>query len=613
MKEANIEDPHNELPTLSFFTVCKGRLHHLKQTLKQNLEDNKDYPRIEFVLLDYNSPDGLKDWVLENFSQEMESGYLRFFQYPEAEFFRFSHSRNLAFRLSKGRIVCNVDADNYTGKGFAFYLAEELTTTDILTGCKIADGVLDPSQDEGAVGRMAAYRELIHLAGGYDEAMESWGYEDMDLCERLRDLGYSVGPIDPNYLSCIKHNDQERAKYVEDKEIGRDTVWTKGTCYEHIQLSLNNRSIGKLRANVEGYGLGKVIEFSNQEKKLEVEPFRYRKITYCTTSMNRLHHLKSTLPQNILDNLHYPDQEFLILDYNSTDGLEHWMETTLGEHLDSGLVRLYRTTEPRFFIKSHAMNMAFRLATGDIIVNLDADNFTGKGFSDFVNEGFDQNEASFLMIDLDRFPDRRDAVGRIAMRKEDFHEVRGYDERMDGYGWEDFDVCHRLSALGLKKRFIDDRSFLNYINHGNDERVKAGKTFTLLEKLYKLRLGGEEGYSLYFLFNNQTFTHLLPSPPQRKWGKWREEGRLLILNGGTEEPQEFLKDKGYTSARPQSQARLEEVTHIEEINGAIIRYHLFENEGLMNRSIQEGKATANAESYGKGTVYRSFSNDPIAL
>jgi hypothetical protein len=55
----SLDTPALPSPRLSFFTVCMGRLHHLQQTLMKNLAWNADHPSLEFVLLDYSSPDHL--------------------------------------------------------------------------------------------------------------------------------------------------------------------------------------------------------------------------------------------------------------------------------------------------------------------------------------------------------------------------------------------------------------------------------------------------------------------------------------------------------------------------------------------------------------------------
>ena len=47
-----------------------------------------------------------------------------------------------------------------------------------------------------------------------------------------------------------------------------------------------------------------------------------KQISFCITCMNRLKHLQETLEKNILDNFLVDEVEFVVLDYNSQDGLE---------------------------------------------------------------------------------------------------------------------------------------------------------------------------------------------------------------------------------------------------------------------------------------------------
>ena len=54
--------------------------------------------------------------------------------------------------------------------------------------------------------------------------------------------------------------------------------------------------------------------------------------------MNRLEHLKVTLPKNIIDNIGYDNIEFVIVDYNSKDGLQSWINSNLKKYVDSGIL-----------------------------------------------------------------------------------------------------------------------------------------------------------------------------------------------------------------------------------------------------------------------------------
>ena len=104
----------------------------------------------------------------------------------------------------------------------------------------------------------------------------------------------------------------------------------------------------------DGYGLIWDGKFTKNIKKIY-------KISFCTTVMNRLYNLKETLLKNIEDNKEYPDLEFVILDYNSQDGLEKWMKDNMMEHIESGRVSYYRTEEPKYFNMAHSRNIAFKV------------------------------------------------------------------------------------------------------------------------------------------------------------------------------------------------------------------------------------------------------------
>ena len=55
------------------------------------------------------------------------------------------------------------------------------------------------------------------------------------------------------------------------------------------------------------------------------------KLSFLTSSMNRLHHIKQTYIKNIENSLPIQgcDVEFILLDYNSSDGLSGWVKSEL--------------------------------------------------------------------------------------------------------------------------------------------------------------------------------------------------------------------------------------------------------------------------------------------
>ncbi|GAH24186.1 unnamed protein product, partial [marine sediment metagenome] len=102
--------------------------------------------------------------------------------------------------------------------------------------------------------------------------------------------------------------------------------------------------------------------FSTWNSKFTTKVTRSYRISLCTTVMNRLKDIQQTIPKNMADNADYGKAEFLILDYNSTDGLEDWVRENLPEHIATGRVAFFRTSDPEFFDMSHSRNLAFKLS-----------------------------------------------------------------------------------------------------------------------------------------------------------------------------------------------------------------------------------------------------------
>ena len=201
---------------------------------------------------------------------------------------------------------------------------------------------------------------------------------------------------------------------------------------------------------------------------------RYYKISFCITCMDRLSHLKKTLRKNIENNRDYPNVEFVLLDYNSSDELEEWVFYNFVEELKSGLLIYYKTDESKYFQMARAKNIAHQIATGDIVCNLDADNYTGKDFAFYINLTCNQ---SMDIIGVQKYDKRflqshiSDCGGRIFLSKDNFLKLGGYNEKFVGWGKEDREFIARAGKLGLKEEYIP-RYFLGAIRHSNWLRVK---------------------------------------------------------------------------------------------------------------------------------------------
>jgi N-terminal domain of galactosyltransferase len=260
------------MPSITCVTACMGRLHHLKHTLARNINWNRNYPRIDWLVLDYNCPDETGRWIFDNLGDELKSGMLNCWHTEEPINFHYSHARNMAARLATGDILCLVDADNFTGPDFAFYLARELTGRNALVGCRMEGDQFAPANDLGTCGRLAIMRTQFFRMGGYDEAMLGWGYEDIDFFIRLQLAGIKCSHIDKVYLDCIAHDDSERSKHVTIKTLGRENPYEENSsCRANLERSKHNTRIGNLIPNGVKFGCG-IVYNTCSAKRVIIAP-----------------------------------------------------------------------------------------------------------------------------------------------------------------------------------------------------------------------------------------------------------------------------------------------------------------------------------------------------
>lgn len=224
--------------------------------------------------------------------------------------------------------------------------------------------------------------------------------------------------------------------------------------------------------------------------------------------MNRLHHIKQTLPKNIENTQEYDSAEFVLLDYSSTDGLLEWVENNMITYLNSGRLKYYRIEGKKIFERSRSRNLAISLAQGKYVCSVDADNYIGKGFADYVVSTLEKNKNAYLVSDVhQRFYFLRNTFGRFCVRKEDFEAIGGLDESMKGYGAEIMDLYTRFEACGLQEKVIEDISFLNSISHDDDERVKHEFFLNQLDAFY-IEFKDSDSSSILLLYKDSTFESL---------------------------------------------------------------------------------------------------------
>lgn len=235
-------------PRIVFVTTCKGRAQHIKQTLLKNIRDNRDYPNCRFVLLNYSSTDDLMDYVEHNCREVLEDNLLRVYTFLTNGRFRMAHAKNMAHRLGinlGADILVNLDADNFTGPGFATYLAQQFEDQDIFMAIgKFTPGVTP----RGLSGRIVVTAETFLNSGGYDEKYEDWGPDDKDFNHRLRRMGYEWREIDWAFMDCLRHNDKMRFREYPHAKTSADSGSGLVNC-EHTVCNFGNIGCGIVYEN----------------------------------------------------------------------------------------------------------------------------------------------------------------------------------------------------------------------------------------------------------------------------------------------------------------------------------------------------------------------------
>jgi hypothetical protein len=205
---------------------------------------------------------------------------------------------------------------------------------------------------------------------------------------------------------------------------------------------------------------------------MKTDPTHGLRVGFCTTCKGRAQHLQETLPVNLQSNR---AARFVVVNYNSQDHLDDLIRSKHMGDIESGRLSVYRFTEPGPFKMAHAKNVAHRLAILEgctELVNVDADNFAGRDFDQYVTDRLGAYEGeAFLWANMKKGEMHRGISGRIAVPAHAFLEAGGYDEVFETWSPDDKDFNLRLRRIGFRPLEIDDQ-YLDAINHNDKMRFR---------------------------------------------------------------------------------------------------------------------------------------------
>jgi hypothetical protein len=174
-----------------------------------------------------------------------------------------------------------------------------------------------------------------------------------------------------------------------------------------------------------------------------------KKVSYCTVCYGRLWQLALTIQDN-LKNLKQ-DEELILIDYNSPDDTMIYILGTkiFNKYIRQGQLKFAHIFDIDEYNCPKSKNIAHRLGDGEILVNLDADNFL-LGMREKIDNTFNKNINSVLHMET-RMGDG--SFGRIALSKENFYKIGGYDENLLPHSHQDSDLINRGKGFGLEYVF----------------------------------------------------------------------------------------------------------------------------------------------------------------
>ena len=191
-------------------------------------------------------------------------------------------------------------------------------------------------------------------------------------------------------------------------------------------------------------------------------------VSFCSTYRDRFGQISQTLPKNLEDNRKDKNfVDFIIIDFDpSDDTLKKFIFDNFAEDVKSGYIKYYQTYNMPKWDFSLAKNTAHYYADNEVVVNLDADNYTGyRGGAQVANILKDDDNSFLWQNDKGSWAGN---FGRIAFYRKQFDYLGGYDENLPAPATnQDLDIVERAEAVNYKKitlgilnKFIPNTKFL---------------------------------------------------------------------------------------------------------------------------------------------------------
>lgn len=250
-------------PKYSIVVTCKGRLHHLLESLPHFLEQNNT----QVIVVDYSCPDRTAEVIKSKFDG------VTVVEVTDEPEFNVCRARNIGAKSATGEYLVFLDAD--------VIIEDDLMETVDPHIKENAFHMFPGSGDiekVGIHGSCIVHKKIFETAGCYDEAMRGYGGEDKDLYYRFILSNIKQVILDDTVIRrVIQHKDEERLRYTRINATDK----FRHMMYNSTYRQLKNMVMGILGIVDLDYEIrekiyqGVLSNFSDAEKTGHVETINF--------------------------------------------------------------------------------------------------------------------------------------------------------------------------------------------------------------------------------------------------------------------------------------------------------------------------------------------------
>jgi len=271
---------------------------------------------------------------------------------------------------------------------------------------------------------------------------------------------------------------EQAVKAARDGNISKadrllSVIEGKGVSSEKLQINTASNLIAAIR---EKYNIYKEVNKFSHTFNEGDQPDIKEGVSLVTCCMNRTENLLKALATWLE---HDRINEVIIVDWSSDRELK---ESLHEAGFKDDRIRVIRVMDEPRWVLSYAFNLGFRYARHERILKTDADIMLKSTF--FKNNNL--QPGMFIAGSWEVAEKGQEHInGFFYVFRENLLNVKGFNEYITTYGWDDDDIYERLKGFGLKRVCVDVNS-IYHIQHDDFQRLGRcdNKLENALEELH---------------------------------------------------------------------------------------------------------------------------------